>query len=417
MGRLGIILVVFLALAILSLRFFFFFHNQPEYSDSQHISFETTLLSEPQKAGSQQRITANLEKGKSVFITTTIYPQFHYADTLHLEGKLNKKKLENGNAILTMSYPKIKMIKNSNNSILAVPSFIRQKAISLFEKTLPPTASSLLLGIVFGVKESLPKDFADSLRISGVFHVVAASGMNVTIVGGFLSSLFSWFFKRQIAIVFSIAGIVLYAVLAGFDPPIVRASIMGILVFSARILGRQTLASYGLFLAAFAMLFFLPSLIFDIGFQLSFMATLGLLYIQPILEGGRNFRMLINNSIFGEGMVTTIAAQGATLPILLSNFGVYSLWSVAANALVLWTIPALMVIGGLSALMGIVIPSLGQLILYISLPFLLYFEKVIMFFGGLSAVVRTEEFPWQFGVGYYLLLCAGMLFIKRRNKS
>lgn len=415
MGRLGIILVFCLALAILCLRFFFFFHNQPEYHDGQNIIFETTLLSEPQRFNTQQRIYANLDAGKRVFITTSLYPQFHYADNLVIEGSLKERRFENNNLIWTMSYPKIEVVKNTKNLFLAVPSFIRKKAISLFEKALPPTSSGLLLGIVFGVKESLPADFSDSLRISGVFHVVAASGMNVTMVGGFLSSLFGWFFRRQLAILLSIGGICLYAVLAGFDPPIVRASIMGILVFTARILGRQTLSLYGLFLAAFAMLMWSPSLVSDIGFQLSFMATLGLLFIQPILEGGKNLKKLINNSILGEGAVTTISAQASTLPILLSNFGLYSLWSVAANSLVLWTIPGLMVIGGMGAIIGMIIPALGSLILYFSLPFLLYFEQVIMFFGKTSGVIDLQNIQWQFTIGYYCLLSAFIIFFSRKG--
>jgi len=417
MNRSKLYIIFPILLFVLAFRFWFYYHSQPEYQDGQDVSFETTLLSEPQIVGNQQRISANLDSGDRIFITTSLYPQFHYADTLLIDGILKQRRLENGSIILTMVYPKIKIIEDNKNLFLAIPSFIRQKSISLFEKTLPPTSSGLLLGIVFGVKESLASDFADSLRISGVFHVVAASGMNVTMVGGFLSSLFGWFFKRQIAILLSCAGICLYAVLTGLDPPIVRASIMGILVFSARISGRQSLSLYGLFLAGFTMLIWLPSLIFDIGFQLSFIATLGLLYIQPILEQGRNVKKLINNSILGEGVVTTVAAQASTLPILLSNFGIYSLWSIAANGLVLWTIPGIMVIGGMGAIFGIMLPSLGQLILYLSLPFLLYFERVIMFFGSIEGVLRIEEPPWQFGIGYYLLLCAVVLFISRKKKA
>lgn len=421
MDRTKIALVFSLLLLVLALRFFFFYQNQPQYIDGQQISFETILLSEPRVVSSQQRISANLEKGKRVIITTSLYPRFHYADVLRIEGDLNRKILDNGNTILTISYPEIEVVKNDNPStplkvFLAIASFIRQKAISLFEKALPPTSSGLLLGIVFGVKESLSKDFSDSLRISGVFHVVAASGMNVTIVGGFLSSIFGWFLKRQVAVLLSVMGICLYAVLAGLDPPIVRASIMGTLVFTARILGRQTLASYGLFLAAFTMLMWLPSLINDVGFQLSFSATLGILYIQPILEQKIKVKKLINKSILGEGVVTTVAAQASTLPILLSNFGIYSIWSIAANGFVIWTIPVLMVIGGLGAIIGMVNPSLGQLILYLSFPLLLYFEKVIMFFGGMNGVLNTQNFPWQFANGYYLLLWAIVLFLRRRGK-
>jgi competence protein ComEC len=428
MGRLGIILLFCLALTILTLRFFFFFHNQPKYHDGQTVSLQTALLSEPRIVGSQQRISANLERGNRIFITTSLYPQFHYADSLRISGTLRYKTLRNKDTIITMWYPKIEVVKDDPSTspctrrcgaslrvFLAVPSFIRQKAISLFEKTLPPTSSSLLLGVVFGVKESLPSDFADSLRVSGVFHVVAASGMNVTMVGGFLSSLFEFFFKRQIAILASIMGIALYAVLAGLEPSIIRASIMGILVFTGQMIGRQNLSLYGLFLAGFAMLFWSPNLILDIGFQLSFLATLGLLYVKPLFERSKKAKAILNRSIVGEGVVTTIAAQAGTLPILAGNFGAYSLWSVIVNGLVLWTIPTLMVIGGFGVMLGMIAESLGRTFLYLSIPLLLYFEKLVSVFTSFGGVVNFAVIPWQFSLSYYSFLVALVLWLKEKS--
>ena len=113
--------------------------------------------------------------------------------------------------------------------------------------------------------------------------------------------------------------------------------------------------------------------------------------------------------------MTTIAAQVATLPILLSNFGTYSFWSIVANGLVLWTIPPLMVMGGVGALVGIIIPVLGSFILYFSLPILVYFEKIIMFFGNLSGVLDIENIPWQFIIAYYCVLFAFIIFFSRKR--
>lgn len=403
-------------LFILALRFFFFYLNQPEYHDGQHVSFKTTLLKEPQVFSRYQRLSANINSTQEVFITAPVFSQLHYGDTVTITGALKKRVLNKNKTIMTMSYPKIEAVKGNKNFLISISSYIRQKATSLFQNSLPPTPASLLLGIVFGIKESMPIDFTESLRVSGVFHVVAASGMNVTLVGSFLSSIFGIFLKRQIAIAASILGIVLYAVLAGVDAPIVRASIMGILVFTAQLTGRQTLGAYGLFLSGSMMLFFSPNIIFDIGFQLSFLATFGLLYIRPILEQKKNIKKFIEKSIIGEGVVTTIAAQATTLPILVGNFGIYSLWSVVVNGLVLWTIPTLMVVGGVAALFGMILPGLGQLILYASLPFLLYFEKVIMFFGSAGGVVSVIEVPWQIAVGYYCLLGGLIFYFIRRKK-
>lgn len=414
------LLIFFLILVFsLSLRYYFFYQNQPKFNDDQEVSFKATLLKEPRVFSRYQRFAANISPAQEVFITVPVFSQLHYGDTVGITGILKEGVISKNKTIMTMSYPKIEVIKDDNPStplrvLLAISSFIRQKSISLFEKTLPQTSASLLLGVVFGVKETMPQDFKEHLRISGVFHVVAASGMNVTMVAGFLSSIFGWFLKRQIAILASVIGIVFYAVLAGLDPPIVRASIMGTLAFTGQLIGRQTLGAYGLFLSGFAMLFWSPNLIFDVGFQLSFLATAGLLYIRPILERSKKAKVVLNRSIVGEGVVTTIAAQAGTLPILVSNFGAYSLWSVIVNGLVLWTIPTLMVIGGVGAILGMVAQPLGSTFLYLSLPFLLYFQKVVSMFASFGGVVNFGVLPWQFSLSYYCFLIALVLWLKKK---
>ena len=400
--------LVFISLAILlAIRFFFFYQNQPEYYNGQYLSFEADLLSQPQIFSRTQRITVFLPGGRRVFITVPLFPQFYYGDRIHIVGNLSVKLLNNSDQIYIMNFPKIEAKKSSGNKILAVTSFIRQKVISIFESTLPQTPSGLLLGIVFGIKEGIPRDFYESLRTSGTLHVTAASGMNVTMVGGFLSALFAFFLRRQIAVLASIAGILFYAVLAGLEPSIVRASIMGTLVFSAQILGRQNLAVYGLFLTGYFMLLFNPNLLFDIGFQLSFLATAGLLFIFPLF----NFK----NLIIGSDLATTLSAQLAVLPILLSSFGTYSLWSILTNTLVLWSIPFLMILGGLGALIGFVFEPLASFFLYLSLPLLLYFEKAVNTFAGFGGM-NLNITSWQFILGYYSLLTALVLFLNSKRK-
>lgn len=380
-------------LLILSLRFFFFYSNQPQFEHGQKVNFTSLLFSEPQIFGSRQLFTANLGSHTRVRITTSRFPQLHYGEHIHIKGTIS-----NSNNRLLIYFPEIKIIKNPSNpfqKFLSATSTIRQKLTSLFSTTLPSPSSSLLMGIIFGIKEQMPQSFSDNLKISGVYHVIAASGMNVTLIGGFISTFFAFFLKRQIAIGLSIIGIMFYALLGGLEASIVRASIMGILVFSAQIMGRQTLAINGLILAGFTMLFITPSLITDIGFQLSFTATLGILYIKRL--------------------PTTISAQIATLPILLANFGTYSVYSILVNALVLWTVPIIMAVGGIGALIGLIIIPLGQLIIYLSYPLLWYFEQVVNIFGKIGGVITIQTLPWQFIVGYYCLLSSALLIFRRKH--
>ncbi|MBI2049701.1 ComEC/Rec2 family competence protein [Candidatus Roizmanbacteria bacterium] len=399
-------------ITLLSLRFFFFYHNQNQYKDKEKVGFTLTLTSDPQIVGSQQRISANLGTGERILVITSLIPEFHYGDRLSVSGTINVRVIKDKVVLNTIYFPKIEAIKKDPG--LAVISSIRQKIIAMFSKSLPNPSSSLLLGIVFGIKEPMPKDFKDNLRTSGVLHVIAASGMNVTLIGGFISSFFAYFLKRQLALVISIVGIIFYAVLAGLEPSIIRASIMGILVFSSQILGRQNMARNGLIMAGFMMLFISPSLIVDVGFQLSFFATAGLLYIRPLFEQNLKLKAILQRSFIGSDVITTIAAQLATLPILLANFGTYSLWSILVNGLVLWTIPSLMVIGGVSGLAGLIFMPLGNILIYLCYPFLFYFEKIVNVFGQIEDRIIIQELSWSIIIGYYLILSSIVLFFGRK---
>jgi len=394
-------------LFILALRFFFFYSNQPQFKDGQKLNFETRILSQPKASGSQQIFTANYRNEK-IKITMGRFPELNYGQNVLIVGTIKARAI-NKNALLAMYFPKIEEVKSGSglfNVSLKFINNVRQKLISLFSKTLSTPSSSLLMGIIFGIKEQMPKDFTDNLRTSGVFHVIAASGMNVTLIGGFISTFFAFFLKRQIAIGLSILGIIFYALLAGLEASIIRASIMGILVFSAQIMGRQTLAVNGLAFAGFGMLFIDPSLIFDIGFQLSFASTLGILYIKPVLP---------KKSIVGSEILTTVSAQLATLPILLANFGTYSIYSILVNGLVLWTVPILMMVGGLGALVGLILEPLSQLLIYLCYPLLLYFESVVNFFGKMEGKIIIQSLSWEFILGYYFLLSSALLIFRKKD--
>lgn len=383
---------------LLGVRTYFFFQTKPHYKQGQEITLKTTLFSEPQVKEKTQSFYVD-----DILIITSRFPEYHYGQTLELSGIIQERVLNNKKQVLTLYFPNIK--KDDTNNGLALIFFIRQKIMAVFKNTLPNTEASLILGIIFGFKENLPRELLDGLRISGTLHVVAASGMNVSMVGSFLSSVFGVLFRRQIALVFSILGILFYALLAGFEPSIIRASVMGILSFSALILGRQNLAILSLALAGYLMILFSPEIVLNVGFQLSFMATLGLIIIKPKF-GKLNF--------FGDDLTTTLSAQLATFPILLSAFGNYSPFSIFSNALVLWTIPPIMILGGLASIFSLFLEPLTKLLLLFCLPLVLFFEQIILFFSSFGTGIVIEKLPLTIFVGYYLLLAS--LIFKCREK-
>jgi competence protein ComEC len=402
-------LLVFIAflILILALRLFLFYSQKTEYKDGQSLNFETTLLSDPKFTGSYQDLSVNLPTGELLFVQTVGYPQYRYGQEFKIVGpirilpragglqprapegqsngasKLIGGVLTDSNLIYSMSFPKITLMKNSENYFLAVVDSVRQKIITSFQAVLPKDSSALLLGIVFGIKEDFSSNFLQDLKTVGVMHVIAASGMNVTMVSGFFFYLFSLFFKRQWAIIFSVIGVVFYDFLAGFQASIIRASIMATLAFSSQIIGRQRDGIYVLFLTGFIMLFLWPQFLTDVGFQLSFASTLGIMVIPQLFKKWEN-------ALSGD-LLTTISAQAATLPILLGSFGTYSLWSVVVNALVLWTVPILMILGGFGAIASFVFAPVAKLLLYLCLPFLIYFQAIAGFFAHLKGAFTVTH--------------------------
>ena len=201
--------------------------------------------------------------------------------------------------------------------------------------------------------------------------------MNVTFVAGFLMGAAAIFFKRKFAIPFVLAGIFLYCLLAGFEAPIVRAGIMGALAFLAQETGRVASSFRILAISALVMLVFRPDWATDLGFILSFVATASLIVFQKRIEN----RLRGIPSLAREGLATSTAAQIGVAPILFVTFGYFNILSPVINALVLWTIPGIMIIGAVAGLVGILIPSLGALVLYLAYPLTWWFSKIVELFG------------------------------------
>jgi len=253
---------------------------------------------------------------------------------------------------------------------------LRNKIVDIFKKALPEPHASLLAGITLGSK-NMPEGFWNKLTETGTAHVVVASGMNVTMVASFLISTLTLFLKRKFAILGVLIGVFVYSLLSGFDAPIIRAGIMGTVAFIAQETGRLISAWRALVYSAAVMLLVKPDWVGDIGFILSFVATASLLVFQKRID--RYFRSLPN--LLREGFSTSLGAQIGVAPILFVTFGQFNILSPVINALILWTVPLIMVIAGIGGLVGLIIPDLARLILYLAYPLTLWFIWAVEIFA------------------------------------
>lgn len=270
------------------------------------------------------------------------------------------------------------------------------------DKLIPEPQSSLLVGILLGDDSGLSSHMAEAFRDTGLTHIIAISGFNIAIFMGVLLRLGDRFFSRRGAALLAVFGVLLYTVLVGAAASVVRAAVMGtIYVFSSRMLGRPTFPFASLALAGFLMTLMEPYVLWDVGFQLSFAATLGLMfYAEPLTQWAqkRLEKWLDKNllkpvmALASDAVLVTIAAQILTMPLMIAYFKEISLISLIANALVLPAQPGVMIWGGLTAVVGMLSAPIGKLLGYVAWLFLAYTtEMVDMFAMAQNAVVSIDS--------------------------
>jgi competence protein ComEC len=258
----------------------------------------------------------------------------------------------------------------------------KQSIIKNIDKIMLEPQASLLVGILFGSDRLFSSDFEESIRISGVSHIVAASGYNITILVIFINKLFL-FLPKKIRIIFSLIVIWLFAILSGFSASIVRACIMSSISLFSLFWGRVNSMHISLPLASAIFIFLDPLIIHDVGFILSVSATLGLVYISPLLIDMRK-RLLKKLKFLDEYVIPTMSCTLSTLPISLITFKTFSIWSVAVNALVLPVIEGTMLWGVLFLLIYSIHPPLSYLCISIANLQLKYFEYIVNIVGDLN---------------------------------
>ena len=336
---------------------------QPRFVSGTKIRVTGVLHQEPKRIGGLQKFTL-----AGIKITIWKYPEFHYGDRLVITGIVKNNTLE---------FPEISKGESKRQGLAWIYE-LRRKIEEVYRRSLPEPQASLLSGIVLGTKSGMPDDFYDSLRKTGTLHVVVASGMNVSILAGTLVSFLLLFISRRLAVILSFILIWFYVVLAGAEAPVIRAGIMGTLAFLAQGLGREEDAWRGLGLAAVILLFLNPQNLFDLGFQLSFAATFGILLQSNklCLFFGPGFSRLLQRlprqirSDFSQ----TLGAQIVTLPIIILNFGYYSVFSPLVNLLVVPILPWIM-------RLGLLVAVGGQIFAWLTLPLLTYFVWIVKLFS------------------------------------
>jgi competence protein ComEC len=277
---------------------------------------------------------------------------------------------------------------------------------------LPSPQAELLSGILLGQNKSLPGDFKLSLRDTSTLHIVVASGQNLSMVAGFFLSL-AGLIKRRQAIILSLLAVIFYTLLTGAQVPVLRAAIMFGLASLATIFGRQKEGWWLLVVAAALMLLINPEWILDLSFQLSFLATFGVVVVAPLL-----LKSLDKIPFLGQDLAVTLGAQVMVAPVIAAYFHQVSLVSLVTNALILWTIPFAMILGSITLVLSFIWLGLAWIFGLAASALLTYFIYIVKFFASLPfAWEYVGEQVWLVWVGYYMVVGGIMLLLKNAQAA
>lgn len=277
---------------------------------------------------------------------------------------------------------------NSGNFLLTQIYNLKSKLIQNTYRLFQDPEASLFAGILFGVDTGLPKDLQEAFKNTGTAHIIAISGFNIAIIAGVLFSILKYFFNERTGAILAVVGIFFYAFLVGGDSAVLRAALMGSISLFARQIGRRNAGLNALASVALIMALLNPLVLWDVGFQLSFFATLGIiLYAEPFSNFTENIisrfsknDMSTFTKIINENFVLTVAAQLTTIPIMAYHFHRISLISFVANPFILPVQPLVMIIGGLSVFISLIIYPIGQIIAWFAWAFAAYTIRVVEFF-------------------------------------
>jgi competence protein ComEC len=274
--------------------------------------------------------------------------------------------------------------------ILNVKGLVAEKVNQLWHE---PHAS-FMAGLLYGYRGGLGS-LNEAFNRTGVTHIIAISGYNISIVASILFAVLvkGFWINRKKAFWGILIGIGLFVLFTGASASVVRAGIMGSLVLLARQLGRQKAIANVLALTALLMTLHNPFvLLWDAGFQLSFVAVVGLIYLAPLLAP--KFEKIPEAFGLRESVVSTLSAIIATLPLIAYQFGRVSLVALPANILILWLIPFLMMLGFLAVMLSFIFMPVAQVIAWIAWAGLSYIILVVKWLSGLGFASVSVVVPF-----------------------
>lgn len=411
------------------------------YNDSSEITIVAKIINMPEEGDRTTRFFVQAESGISedgnskelvgkALVEVPNSQTWKYGDRIRISGLVEtppenetfsyREYLSHQGVNTLFSYPYVELLtSNTGNPVLAALYTYRQHADKVIGQILPQPESALLSGILLGLENNIPADVEAAFRETGTAHIIAISGFNIAVVAAFAFWIFRKIALRWNAALLTIAVLFLYSVFVGWQPSVVRAAIMGSMAILGSLIGRRGAGLNMLAFTAAVMCAFDPYLPWNVSFQLSFTATLGLILLGDPLQ--RGFSIWLESRIskenakkiaqwVGEYLLLTIAAQIATLPVIAFQFQRISLTALVANPLILPAQPLLMVLGAIAVFLASIFLPAGRLLAFLVLPLASYTIRVVELLAELPGELLIGSLPPWLIVGVYLLVFAWLGF-------
>ncbi|MBA4319962.1 MAG: hypothetical protein C0412_16300 [Flavobacterium sp.] len=428
-----------------------------ENNVGNEVKISAVISDEPNRKEKQAILTVNLKnivissstvsvKGKGI-VSTDLYPELKYGDLINIKGKLEKPEnffnsnnntttindpsqmknqfdgtsfdyvsyLAKGDIYYKIDFAKTELISSGHGNTIKNFLFeIKNSFVNNIEETISAPESSLLSGILLGAKSSIDENTTEIFRKSGLSHIVALSGYNITIVADAIMKTLSSL-PHTAGFTGGILGIILFVIMAGASSTAVRAGVMALIVILAQVTRRNYQAGRALIVAGLLMVIINPKiLVFDVSFQLSFLATIAIIYVAPILKN--KFTIIPEKFGLRDIVASTVSAQILVLPLILYKMGLLSLVALPANILVLVFMPAIMLFGFITGVLGFIWLPLSLPFAWISWTILAYIITVSEFFANLP--FSSVNISWfSAGIMTFCYIIIAIWIIQKHRKN
>jgi competence protein ComEC len=405
--------------------------------------FDAQIISSPETKNAFQILRVHPlidnEQLYDVQVRTSLYPKYEIGDTLKISGKVAtpdvlfphstiksnnrafdyQSYLQTKNIGSEIAYPNIEVVDTNAHTFPTLVGRWKESLVSRMDSYVAQPASALASGMLFGAS-SMSEDLLQTFRTAGLSHIIVLSGFNIVIVISSILFILT-FLPLVVRITLASLSVIVFVVMVGASPSVVRATLMAFISLLAMLTGRMYVARQALILSLFAIVMYEPyALSHDVSLHLSFLATMGLVYLSEPLElFFKKYYERITNTSLRELLITTLSAYFATLPYVMYTFGSVSVYALIANVLVVPMVPLAMLISFFVVMSSYFSETASSLLGFIDtflINCMLWIAKIIELFPLASFKITIS-----FGMMSFLYCCIFIfiqyILIKEKNNA